>query len=193
MSNPFENRKFILASGSPRRIEMMQNEGADFKIIKPGCEENIHLDLTPEQTVMALALRKALAVLPEVQTEDVTILSCDTVVVLGGKVIGKPKDENDAFDILSSLNGRAHEVVSGVCIYEPLKNIKQVFSCTTKVFFKPYSDSDIWAYIKTGEPMDKAGAYAIQGEFGKHILGIEGLYSNVVGFPIEMIKEKLSY
>lgn len=182
-----KDKHIILASGSPRRINMLKEDGIDFTVIKPGCEENINLDLTPAQTVMSLALRKAMAIGPQ----DGMILACDTVVVHNGKVIGKPRDEEDAFAILSELNGQAHEVISGVCILDQSENLKMVFNSVTKVFFKEYSDEYIREYIKTGEPMDKAGAYAIQGLFSEKIDHIEGAYDNVVGFPYEEIKRKL--
>jgi len=188
MDKAFENKKIILASGSPRRIEMLQIEGADFEIIKPGCEEDIHIKLSPKETVMALALRKALTVKAEVGDTDRIIIACDTIVSVDDEIIGKPKDEDDAFKIIQKIRNRAHEVVSGVCI---LRDVPIVFAEATKVFVKDYSDREIWDYIATKEPMDKAGAYAIQGIFGKYIDHIEGYYSNVVGFPMEVIKEKL--
>ena len=182
-----KDKHIILASGSPRRINMLKEDGINFIVIKPGCDENINTKLTPAQTVMSLALRKALAIGPQ----DGMILACDTVVVHNGRVIGKPEDEDDAFAILSELNGDVHEVISGVCILDSADNIKLVFNSITKVFFKKYSDEYIREYIKSGEPMDKAGAYAIQGLFGENIDHIEGAYDNVVGFPYTEIKERL--
>ncbi len=182
-----KDKHIILASGSPRRIKILEDDGINFTVVKPTCEENIHLDLTPAQTVMALALRKALSVGPQ----NGLVLACDTVVVHNGKVIGKPKNEDDAFRILSELNGQKHEVISGVCILQNYPKFTLVFSSLTGVYFKRYSDEYIREYIKTGEPMDKAGAYAIQGAFRKNIDHIEGAYDNVVGFPYEEIKERL--
>ena len=166
---------------------MLKEDGVNFAVIKPGCEEDIALDLTPAQTVMSLALRKALDIGPK----DEMVIACDTVVVHGGRVIGKPKDEEDAFAILSELNGQVHEVISGVCIIDASENLKLVFSSVTKVYFKEYTDEYIREYIKTGEPMDKAGAYAIQGLFSENIDHIEGAYDNVVGFPYAEIKARL--
>ena len=181
-----KDRHVILASGSPRRIAILKEDGVDFEIIKPGCKEDIHLDLSPAQTVMALALRKGLAI----GAQEDLVISCDTVVVNDGKVIGKPKDQEDAFNILSELRGKDHEVISGVClIYEGKAHL---FNAVTKVFFKDYSDEEIREYIATGEPMDKAGAYAIQGLFGKYVDHIEGEYNNVVGFPYDAIKKHIS-
>lgn len=166
---------------------MLKEDGVNFTVIKPGCDEDLHIDLTPAETVMALALRKATAI----GEQENMILACDTVVVHDGRVIGKPKDEEDAFAILSELNGKKHEVISGVCIWQPSKGVKLLFNTVTSVYFKEYTDEYIREYIKTGEPMDKAGAYAIQGLFGEKIDHIEGPYDNVVGFPLEEIKKRL--
>ena len=205
-----ENKHVVLASGSPRRVLILKENNIDFEIKKPTCEENINTKLSPAQTVMALALRKALSI----GNVDGLILACDTVVVHDGKIIGKPLNEQDAFNTLKELSGQKHQVISGVCIFdcskhviaseekviaseenviasEAKQSIKKLFYCTTNVYFKNYSDQEIWDYIKTGEPMDKAGSYAIQGEFAKYIDHIEGSYNNVVGFPFEMIKEEI--
>ena len=186
-----ENKHVVLASGSPRRVLILKENNIDFEIKKPTCEENINTKLSPAQTVMALALRKALSI----GNVDGLILACDTVVVHDGKIIGKPLNEQDAFNTLKELSGQKHQVISGVCIFviasEAKQSIKKLFYCTTNVYFKNYSDQEIWDYIKTGEPMDKAGSYAIQGEFAKYIDHIEGSYNNVVGFPFEMIKKEI--
>ncbi len=166
---------------------MLKEDGIEFTVIKPGCDEDIKLDLSPAETVMALALRKALAIGPQ----DDLVLACDTVVVHEGRVIGKPKGEDDAFAILSELNGKMHKVISGVCIWQPSANIKLVFNSVTEVYFKEYSEDYIREYIKTGESMDKAGAYAIQGLFCENIDHINGAYDNVVGFPYAEIQQRL--
>lgn len=188
--------KIVLASGSPRRIEMLQKDGADPVIIKPGCEENLNTELTPQQAVMSLALRKNLWVLdsmPEdLRAEDCLVLSADTVVVYDGKIIGKPEDEEDAFRILSMLRGKEHYVCSGACITRTSIDTKYVFAESTTVKFKDYSDGEIRSYIATGEPMDKAGAYAIQGGFAPYIEYTEGNMDNVIGFPYKTIKEIIS-
>jgi septum formation protein len=184
-----KDKHVILASGSPRRIDILRKDGVDFESILPKCNEEIALNLSPKQTVMALALRKALSI----GERDGLILACDTVVVHDGKIIGKPKDEADAKRILTELNGKKHKVISGVAIIQKIPKITLVFSDETVVYFKCYSEADIDSYIATGEPMDKAGAYAIQGGFKKYIDHIEGDYDNVVGFPYEKIKDILSY
>ena len=197
-----EDCKIILASGSPRRIKILKDDGQNFQIIKPDCAENIHLQLEPKQYVMALALRKALSVKEALSNEAIStleqepctiIIACDTIVAHKGKIIGKPRDRIDAFNILSSLKAEKHQVWSGVALINLQKNAKftLVFNSVTDVYFKSYSEKNIWDYIDSGEPMDKAGAYAIQGDFGKYIDHIDGEYDNVVGFPYKDIKAKL--
>jgi len=190
--------KIILASGSPRRIKILEDDGQSFEIIKPSCKEDVHMDLSPKQFVMSLALRKALNVKGSLSQDALStgplIIACDTIVEHKGKIIGKPKDEKNAFEILSELNGQMHSVWSGVALINLQKNTEftLVFSTQTDVYFKCYSEKDIWDYIASGEPMDKAGAYAIQGDFGKYIDHIDGEYDNVVGFPYGEIKAVLA-
>ncbi|MBP5750015.1 MAG: septum formation protein Maf [Firmicutes bacterium] len=187
----------ILASGSPRRIDMLRADGVEPVIVKPDCEENIHMDLTPKQEVMALALRKNLRAVEmlreqgELPAEGV-VLSADTMVVLDGVPIGKPSDREDAFRILSELNGKKHTVCSGACICDLSSGRRLLFSEETDVHFMRYTDEDIRAYIATGEPMDKAGAYAIQGGFAPYVTHTEGPLDNVIGFPYGTIKNILA-
>lgn len=187
----------ILASGSPRRIDMLRADGVEPVIVKPDCEENIHMDLTPKQEVMALALRKNLRAVEmlreqgELPAEGV-VLSADTMVVLDGVPIGKPADREDAFRILSELNGKKHTVCSGACICDLSSGRRLLFSEETDVHFMRYTDEDIRAYIATGEPMDKAGAYAIQGGFAPYVTHTEGPLDNVIGFPYGTIKNILA-
>ena len=183
----------ILASGSPRRIDMLRADGIEPLIVKPDCEEKIHIALSPAQEVMALALRKnlraaeMLAEQGKLPVEGV-ILSADTMVVLDGVPIGKPADEADAFRILSSLNGKKHTVCSGACLCDLSTGRRLLFSEATDVYFMEYTDEEIRAYIATGEPMDKAGAYAIQGGFAPYVTRTEGTMDNVIGFPYETIR-----
>ena len=187
----------ILASGSPRRIDMLRADGIEPLIVRPDCEENIHIGLTPRQEVMALALRKNLRAVEMLREQDSLpaegiVLSADTMVVLDGVPIGKPADEEDAFRILSGLNGRMHTVCSGACLYDLATGRRLVFSEGTDVYFMQYTDEDILAYIATGEPMDKAGAYAIQGGFAPYVTRTEGPMDNVIGFPYGTIKRILA-
>ena len=187
----------ILASGSPGRIDMLRADGIEPLVVRPDCEENIHIALTPRQEVMALALRKNLRAVEMLKEQgglpaEGIVLSADTMVVLDGVPIGKPADEEDAFRILSELNGRMHTVCSGACLFDLATGRRLVFSEDTDVYFMQYTDEDIRAYIATGEPMDKAGAYAIQGGFAPYVTHTDGPMDNVIGFPYGTIKRVLA-
>lgn len=190
--------RLALASGSPRRIDMLAADGVNFEIVKPSCSEEIITKLSPARTAMALALRKNLSACAVLKLgnekgsglEDFDLLlSADTVVALQEELIGKPRDEEDAACILRELSGRVHIVYTGVCIYEPKSGRREVFCDSSEVHFKNYDDDVISEYIASGEPMDKAGAYAIQGGFGKYIEKVEGNVDTVIGFPYGRIKE----
>ena len=188
--------KVILASGSPRRIDMLRSDGIEPLIVKPDCGEQIRTQLSPRQEVMALALRKNLRAVEMLKEQgclpaEGIVLSADTMVVLEGVPIGKPSGEADAFRILSDLNGKMHTVCSGACLFDLASGRRLVFAEDTDVYFCRYTDEDIRAYIATGEPMDKAGAYAIQGGFAPYVTRTEGPLDNVIGFPYGTIKEIL--
>ena len=181
----------ILASGSPRRIEMMRRSGVEPLIIKPEVDETVSSELTPEQAVMYLALKKALAVEEQVEfKENQWLISADTIVCRE-TIMGKPQDEAEAVAMLSDLRGREHRVITGVAILSPGTTKRKVFAEITKVFFKDYDDQVIRDYIASGEVWDKAGAYAIQGGFRDQVDHIEGDYDNVVGFPWARFVEEL--
>ncbi|MBQ5796819.1 MAG: septum formation protein Maf [Firmicutes bacterium] len=186
-----DNFQMILASGSPRRIEMMRRSGVEPLIIKPEVDETVFSELTPEQAVMYLALKKALAVEEQVEfKENQWLISADTIVCRE-TIMGKPQDEAEAVAMLSDLRGREHRVITGVAILSPGTTKRKVFAETTKVFFKDYDDQVIRDYIASGEVWDKAGAYAIQGGFRDQVDHIEGDYDNVVGFPWARFVEEL--
>lgn len=172
--------EFILASGSPRRIQMMRERGVEPRIIKPEVDETLPESVSMEQAVMYLALKKALQA--ETMCCEGMILAADTVVYKD-RIIGKPKDETEAMTILRDLRAGGHCVATGVALVCPRTDTRRVFCEVTKVFFKDYGDEEIAAYIATGEAWDKAGGYAIQGGFAPYIDHIEGDYDNVVGFP----------
>ena len=188
-------KKIILASSSPRRIAMIKEKGIDPIIIPPEIDETISKDMKPRDAVMFLALKKALYVesiaLEKGYTDESIIIAADTIVVCGDNIIGKPRDEKDAYEILKTLNGNEHTVLTGVALIVPGAAAREVLYETTKVFFKQYSDEEIAEYIKTPEPYDKAGGYAIQGAWGKYIDRIDGDYNNVVGFPWDRIQKRL--
>ncbi len=176
----------VLASKSPRRSEILKNAGIDFTVRVADADETIPEGTKPSDAVVFLAARKAMAV---ERADDEIILGADTVVVLDDKILGKPKDREDAFNMLKSLSGRVHSVFTGVCAIG--NGISMTFSEETKVEFLPLTDEEIDSYIDTNEPYDKAGAYGIQGLASKFICGIQGDYFNVVGLPISRIYEKI--
>ena len=184
--------QIILASGSPRRKELLELIGVEFKIITSNKEEVI-TSTNPEEVVKELSMMKAEDV-AEVVTGPAIILGADTVVAHGGRILGKPKDKEDAFRMIRSFAGEDHYVYTGVCIIkkEADGSVKKIsFAEGTKVTVYPMSDEEIERYVASGEPMDKAGAYAIQGLFAPYIKGIEGDYYNIVGFPIAGIYQRL--
>ena len=188
-----QNKKLILASGSPRRKEILEKAGFDFEIRVSDVDESIEFG-TPDDLVEKLSLIKAkdVANLVKAEGKHGLVIGADTVVALDGLVYGKPKDKEEAFEMLKSLRGRAHSVFTGVSLVDAISGRGMTFHDETKVFFKNPSDDELKAYIEGGEPMDKAGAYAIQGEGAFLIERIEGDYLNVVGLPLEKLKENLS-
>lgn len=177
--------KLVLASKSPRRSEILKNAGYDFVVRVADADETIPDGTRPEDAVVFLAARKAMAV---ECAEDEAVLGADTIVVLDNKILGKPKNREDAFNMLKSLSGRVHSVFTGVCIIE--NGSSMTFAEETQVEFLPLSDEDIYKYIDTNDCYDKAGAYGIQGYASKFVRRINGDYFNVVGLPISAIFEK---
>lgn len=187
-------RNIILASASPRRSELLSKIGIEFTVKVSDVDENIEIS-DPADMVMQLSKIKANAVYDMVKSDvdDTIIIGADTVVVLDGKVLGKPKDEEDAFVMLKSLSDRVHEVITGVTLlYIEAGSVNiDTFYEQTQVHTYPMGDEEIKEYIKSKEPMDKAGSYGIQGLGGKFIKKIDGDYNNVVGLPVSKIYQKL--
>lgn len=173
-------KRFIVASASPRRREILENAGYSFEVIPSDADENISEKLSPEETVCELSRRKALAVLEK--NKDAVVFGCDTVVALGDEILGKPKNDEDAKRMLRMLSGKTHTVSTGVCLAD--KDNIMVFANTTRVEFYPLSEDTIESYIATGECSDKAGAYGIQGFGSVLVKRIEGDYFSVMGLPI---------
>ncbi len=173
--------KIVLASKSPRRKELLSLLDLDFEIITADTDETMDSALPVSDEVARLSLQKAQAVADKVASNSV-IISADTIVTLDGKIMGKPKDKTAAFNMLKSLSGRSHNVLTGVTVMQGDKRITK--TVTTAVTFRDITDEEITAYIETGEPMDKAGAYGIQGKASKFVSGINGDYFNVVGLPV---------
>jgi septum formation protein len=181
-------KTLILASSSPRRIAILREKGIEPVIIPPVVDETLPDAIDPETAVLYLALKKGLAV--EKKCPPGVIIAADTIVYKD-KIIGKPSDEQDAFEILMSLDGVAHDVITGVALIETGTVNRKVFYVKTKVFFKKNGEKAIKEYLASGEAEDKAGGYAIQGDGGQLVDHIEGDYDNVVGFPWTRIKEEL--
>ncbi len=181
----------ILASASPRRKELLEQLGVDFKIEVADCDEIMDDEIAPDVLVQRNASEKAKAV-AKLNPQN-TVLGADTVVTIDGKILGKPKDREDAFNMLKKLQGRSHYVYTGIALvyHNEEKCIVKTEAVGTEVFFGPMTDKEIENYVATGEPMDKAGAYGIQGKAGAFIEGIRGSYSNVVGLPIYNVKKML--
>ena len=178
--------KLVLASKSPRRSEILKNAGIDFTVRVADADETIPDGTKPEDAVVFLAARKAMAV---ERKDDEVVLGADTVVVLDDKILGKPKDKDDAFNMIKMLSGRVHSVFTGVCAIGD--GISLTFAEETKVEFYSLTDDEINEYLDTDEPYDKAGAYGIQGYASKFIRGIEGDYFNVVGLPISRLMREI--
>ena len=178
----------ILASGSPRRRQLLEQLGLTFTVRSSDVDESVSPGLTPAQVVESLSARKGEAVAQLSQPGDL-ILSADTVVALEGAILGKPRSREEAAAMLSALSGREHLVCTGVtmCRGDRLETRPE----TTAVRFASLSEEDIRRYIATGEPMDKAGAYGIQGLAALFVTGIAGDYFNVMGLPLHLVGEML--
>lgn len=184
--------KLILASASPRRKSLLQELGLDFKIIEAQVEEKPVAGESPQDFVMRAACDKA----GDVARENVAswILGADTVVVHGGRILGKPGDAEEALSVLQTLAGQKHLVHTGFCLMNGKDDVLISRVVTTEVWFYPFSRDIAAAYVATGEPLDKAGAYGIQGSGGFLVERINGSYSNVVGLPLaEVVEELLRY
>lgn len=183
--------KIILASQSPRRLEILNNHGIKPIVIPADIDETLPDDITCEDAVKMLAKKKAAAVYEQIKNDpkydDAVIIGSDTIVYKD-KIMGKPLDENDAYSMLSSIRNTKHYVATGVAIIEVHTGKETILCDLTTVYCKDYSDEEIWAYIESATPFDKAGSYAIQGEFSKYIDHIDGDYENVVGLPFYRIE-----
>ncbi len=188
-----ENKNYILASGSPRRIDIMKKHGINPTIIPAQIDENIPPINGMKETVMFLALKKAKSVeaLGSNKIPNGSIIIAADTIVYKDKIMGKPSDKNDGFRMLSELRNTHHYVATGVALVESENQNARVFADITKVYFKDYTDEELLEYLDSDEAYDKAGGYAIQGHFAKYIDKIEGDYDNVVGFPWSRIENEL--
>ncbi len=181
--------KLILASGSPRRIELLKMLGCKFQVIPSKIEEKVNPHLSPIQNVKRLSRQKALDVVSKVS--DGIVIAADTVVVLNKRILGKPKNEKEAREMLKKLSGKEHRVITGLAVVDAkTKKILQDV-VITKVKFQKLNKDLINRYIASGEPMDKAGAYGIQGKGALLVESIKGDYFNVAGLPLNKLNQLL--
>ena len=183
--------KIILASNSPRREELLKQLGLSFTIVPSKIDEESYADLEPEVMVQELAGAKAQEVAELV--EETVVIGADTIVLAEQHILGKPRDQEDAFQMLWQLQGKKHRVLTGLAVYDTKSGRLLVDYDRTEVYLRKMEEREITAYIGTGEPMDKAGAYAIQGLGGIFVERLVGSYYTVVGLPIHklvlMLKE----
>lgn len=181
-------QRLILASGSPRRRELLRQAGYVCEVIPPSVAEEHDGSEPPARLAERLALEKAREVARRVpEARDAVVLGADTLVVLDENTLGKPDSPEEAARMLKFLSGREHEVVTGVALAAPGGERSVVAHETTRVFFRALSDEEIREYVTTDEPLDKAGAYAIQGRASRFVTRVEGCYFNVVGLPVSLV------
>jgi len=182
--------RLILASSSPRRRQLLRNAGFDFDVQASNIMEKIHPGEPAEEFARRAAREKAVQVAAS-SPHGSLVLGADTVVVIDGETLGKPADLDDAARMLRLLSGRTHQVHTGICLVRAPDKIQALVHATTLVTFRELDEEEIRDYLKSGEPMDKAGAYAVQGLASKFVTRISGCYSNVVGLPVALVYETL--
>ena len=182
-------KKIILGSKSPRRAQLLKEAGFRFKIRTADTDESFDPSMDVDQVAAYLAEKKAEDLLPSVQNDEI-LITADSVVIIGDTILGKPKDEYEAFEFISALAGRKHKVITGVCICTLKSRI--VFDDVTEVIFNEMHADEIWFYIRNYHPMDKAGAYGIQDWIGLcKVQSINGSYANVMGLPVHRVYQEL--
>jgi septum formation protein len=183
--------KLILASASPRRAEIMRSAGIAFNVLSSAVDETPMPNEAPQDLVQRLALAKAELVAARAVGPAI-VIAADTVVVLEGEILGKPRTSEDARQMLEKLSGRTHTVLTGVALIRLPDAARREFMETTQVHFAAISNDEILRYLASGEPFDKAGSYAIQGLAGRYIPRIDGCYFNVVGLPLARLCKELA-
>jgi septum formation protein len=180
----------ILASSSPRRQELLRNAGFEFEVRPSSIPEEPHPGETPEAFVRRMAAEKALDVAAGSPAGSL-VLGADTVVLVDAQILGKPANPEQAARMLSQLSGRSHRVLTGVCLVKAPDSIEARGESDTRVWLRPLEEAEIRDYVASGEPLDKAGAYGIQGRASRFVTRIEGCYFNVVGLPVALVDEML--
>ena len=184
--------KLILASSSPRRAEILANAGLPFSVLSSAVDESPYPGESPAALVQRLANAKADLVTARAVGPAI-VLAADTIVVLDDRILGKPASLEDARHMLRQLSGRTHSVLTGVALIRLPDGERRQFIESTLVHFRPVTEQEISSYLATEEPLDKAGAYAIQGQAGRYIPRIEGCYFNVVGLPLSRVLTELKF
>jgi septum formation protein len=182
--------RVILASGSPRRSELLRQLGVEFEIIPSSAPESDSEHLSPAELCSLNAYRKARLI--SKHHPDALVIGMDTVVALDSKVLGKPRDMDEAFQMMRSLQGQTHRVLTGVCLIHLRSHKQKIFSEQTIVTFRPLTDQQISDYYKVVNPLDKAGAYAIQEKGEQIVAHVKGSFTNVVGLPMERLEAELT-
>ncbi len=193
------NQRIILASASPRRRELLENCGISFEVLVTNTDEEISGKLPPDKLVLEISKKKAHVAVSQIlsqaneNSESIIIIAADTIVSIGDEILGKPADLSDAKRMIKLLEGRAHSVYTGMTLAF-INDGDVVYKqdvCSTEVRFKPLTDQQIQEYVNTGEPLDKAGAYAIQGRGSEFIQEVHGDYNNVIGLPTQRLLKML--
>ena len=183
------SRQIILASASPRRRRLLKQIGFTFRVVPSYVDEDNADHHDPLANVQAIALRKARSV--AARGENGVVIGADTQVLVDGEILGKPENDADATRMLTMLSGRKHQVITGVALIDTYTNSEETWCETTLVTFRKLPEDEIADYVRTGEPMGKAGAYGIQGRAAAFVERIEGCYFNVVGLPLAKLSRKL--
>ena len=189
MSYNYGMKRIILASASPRRVELLEKIGLRFKVEPSNYEEDMHSELEPHEFARKISLEKAEAVASK--HKNAIVIAADTIIVFGSKILGKPHTENEARKMLETINGKSHSVITGFSIMDTGKNKTISKSVETKIHIRKLTPAEIDAYVKSKEPLDKAGAYAIQGLGAVFVERIEGDYFNVIGLPLSALTKAL--
>ena len=189
----------ILASGSPRRIEILSTCGLDPQVLPSSYEEKVPFSMAPAERAMFFALGKALDVRSRIasaaaeyaKADSPVIIGADTIVVYNGKIMEKPRDKADGMQMLMALAGETHQVITGVCLADAGGRLMKCFAESTDVTFCRYSKAEMDAYLDTEEAYDKAGGYGIQGTFSRYVTEVDGDVDNVIGFPLQRFLQEL--
>lgn len=184
--------KIILASSSPRRKMLLEQLGLDFEVIASNIEEEIELGLSPQEVVKSLAYQKAKNVADGIYGDHL-VIGADTIVVLNTEILGKPINEKDAYCMLKKISGQTHEVMTGICVINTADGSNLVECDISSIKLREINEEEIEVYLRSGEPLDKAGAYGIQGLASVFVEKIEGSYTGIVGLPVFVVDKMLKH